>query len=479
MYFDFHTHPSFKAYLSDYRPNCRGSCWDYLESPFGIARSQSNLQQMKEGGIRLAVACLYTMERPLTASFLIQHLVPKITVLDEQMLHHPGYADSKDRLQGEMEHLIKSANHNPDGGQAFKLLNSIDEMDDSQLNVILAIEGSHCLESFNGSLLDNLRALKQGPYRFLYLTFTHMIQYPLCTHAYGMKLIKSNDQFKPSGFGLTDLGKQVIDEAYDENHGPRLLLDIKHMSVVARQQFYAYRREKGYEDIPILATHMGVTGISRSPMAISQYFGEPLVRRDDFIEVLYDRPQGIGRGLFDKTHFNPWSINLYDEDIVEILDSGGLIGLNLDQRILGAERVSGEYFSAEEFAFILNDYQMPEEVEPVPEGEFIDEPLEVRKLNERKHVRHLCNNILHIVKVGGERAWQHLCIGCDFDGLINPINTCTSALEFPKLEQELIDTLPEMMAEDDSHTYDSSDMPGKVKGIMYDNGLAFLRQHFS
>jgi microsomal dipeptidase-like Zn-dependent dipeptidase len=170
----------------------------------------------------------------------------------------------------------------------------------------------------------------------LYLTLVHMTQYPLTNHCYGMKLIKGNDEFKPSGFGLRTLGKQIIDLAYRNRSGEhQIYIDIKHMSLVARRQFYAYRKEKGYDKIPILATHMGLTGISWSNMAIAKLFNQRVIRKDGFIEVSYDRPPGIGSGRKGKTHFNPWSINLYDEEIIEIIESDGLIGISMDQRILG------------------------------------------------------------------------------------------------------------------------------------------------
>ncbi|WP_162056343.1 hypothetical protein [Pontibacter pamirensis] len=57
------------------------------------------------------------------------------------------------------------------------------------------------------------------------------------------------------------------------------------------------------------------------------------------------------------------------------------------------------------------------------------------------HLRHLINTIFHIVKVG-ERLkqvdqWEHICIGSDFDGLINPIKTCVSSSHFYELPDKI------------------------------------------
>ncbi len=485
-YFDLHIHPSFKPYLTSDDPDKRTDCWEPLSNLIGIIRSQGSLDQMKEGGIQLAVVGLYAIERPLTTSFMLMHLAPLITFLEKRQLHFPNRPNGFDIIQEEFAHLQKSADFDPEHGRSFKIIRSIDEMEEGKLNLILAIEGAHGLEN-EQSALDNLLKVKQSEQRILYFTLVHMTQNLLATHAYGMKLIKKNDEFKPEGFGLRDKGKELIDLAYDTTKGHLIFLDIKHLSLVARRQFYAYRREKGYTDIPILATHMGFTGISWDPRSIAEYFDQRITRQGDILEVHYKRPQGIGRpDSRDETHFNPWSINLYNEEIVEILDSGGLIGLNLDQRILGAQKVEGEYYTVEEFNYILSGYKdkaTPQADEMAEEGEFTEEPdeLAVTKralFNQRKHLRHMCNHILHAVKIGGERAWSQLCLGTDFDGLINPINVCESADELPKLEERLQDMLPQMMDEDKEHEYDKSNIEQKVRGIMYDNAVAFLQKHF-
>lgn len=482
-YFDLHLHPSFKPYLSHYVSDQRRNCWDFLSSLVPIVRSQGCLGMMKEARVNLAVAAIYAMERPMTASFMIEHIAPKLTLLHGKVLDHPAYANYFNVIHEEIQHLKRSSALDPDNGRHCSILSSMDEIKEDEMNLILAIEGGHALEMFGTHPIDNLKRLKEGPYRFLYLTLVHMTQYPIATHCYGIKLIKNNDQFKPRGFGLRPLAKDIIDVAYDKSIGDhRIFIDIKHLSLVSRRQFYDYRKEKGYDDIPIMATHMGVTGISWAHTEIANYFSERVIRKDGYIEVNYDRPVGIGRARTGKTHFNPWSINLYDEEIPEILDSGGLIGINMDQRILGSQAVQGEFFSEQEFAYIISGYKdsaLPKETwdEIAIEGEFVEEEEDVRAINERKHLRHLCNQILHIIKIGGERAWQQICIGSDFDGLINPINNCKNVSEYPKLEQDLLRMLPQMM-EESRHDYDSSDMATKVRGFMYDNAVRFLGKHF-
>ena len=188
-----------------------------------------------------------------------------------------------------------------------------------------------------------------------------------------------------------------------------------------------------------------------------------------------------------KPILNPWSINLYNEEINIIFDSGGMIGIILDQRILGAQKVKGEYFDRNELKALLG-----ETVEFV-EGIFQeDEPFvfedeeerteELSLFNKRMHLRHICNTILHAVKIGGERAWKQLCIGSDMDGLIDPVNNCTSSEQFPDLEKDLVNMLQIMILEgqqeDPTVSYFGDNMESKVRDIMYNNGLRFLQTHF-
>lgn len=504
QYFDFHVHPSMKPYLAEGKEEDRPDCWKIFKTPISITTSQGSLTQLWEGGVSLAVCCLYVMERPMTSSFLISHIATKLEPLSKEMLHFPSYIDSFERLKGEIQHFKKSVEENREGsGRRFHFIKSISEIDPYKINVILALEGSHALENFNTDIIDNLIAIKDKTqdYRFLYLTLTHLTQYPVCTHAYGMKLIKKNDQFKPKGFGLTEIGKRLVDMAYDESKGYRIYIDIKHMSAKSRMDLYEHRAEKGYGDIPIVATHMGISGISR-PEDLMQYVQKEdglrykISRHNGFVMACYDRPEGLG-----DTHFNPWSINLYDYEIEIILDSDGLIGLNLDQRILGTKKVKGEYFDEREFYALITPRGDDDPFNNAEEElEFIEEPgTEGRdyknRINQMKHLRHFCNNVLHVVYVGGERAWSKVCIGSDFDGLIDPVNICISSDEFPRLEEKMPEAFVELLQtaykkdekipadfylESDINDEEAlyKELEGKARDIMYNNAFNWLSKYY-
>ena len=255
-YFDFHCHPSLKPFISDDRPDHKADCWRELEKgfPFGkkIIASQSALDQMRDGNVNLAVAAI----APITeiACFL--------PFLDFDWIRHRR-VDKHNLLLGEIEHLRKSQDHDPASGRTLHIIDDMKEYDPDRLNVIIAIEGTHGLESEENRIprAEILKSLKEAGPRILYLSIAYLKDNPTANHAYGPELVKKNPEFYPFGEGLTEKGKAIIDVALDEIIGGyKMYIDVKHMSYVARQDYYAYRREK-YPDVPIIASHMGIAGI--------------------------------------------------------------------------------------------------------------------------------------------------------------------------------------------------------------------------
>ena len=63
--------------------------------------------------------------------------------------------------------------------------------------------------------------------------------------------------------GFSSLGKEVLELFLDRKTGRRILIDTKHMSVAARQEFYAVIRKKREEEedrIPIIHSHAAISG---------------------------------------------------------------------------------------------------------------------------------------------------------------------------------------------------------------------------
>lgn len=354
---------------------------------------------------------------------------------------------------------------------------------------------------------------------FLYLTLTHLTHIPeqlLATHAFGLKLLK-HPAFYPHGKGLTRLGENVIDAAYrlrQNKDGKEIetpiLIDIKHMSLVSRQEFYKLRKQKQKLDeqtkalysIPIVASHMGVTGYS-----INDW--KNAMMEDDLMVHVYEGARNIGvtmerefagkwgSAINNSFTYNPWSINLMDEDIIEILESNGLIGLSLDVRILGFQskvnfkaKNAPEYLSMAEFKELFPYIS----IQNLPFESFESMATEAESwlvpTKEERHPLCLAFNIIHIQYVGKMNdpdcvPTRQMCIGSDFDGLIDPIKICDDSSKMGDLAKNLIKWLPvaadayqkEHGGPDSIYAFtkDLKELRNAVENIMFKNGGRFVQ----
>jgi microsomal dipeptidase-like Zn-dependent dipeptidase len=98
-------------------------------------------------------------------------------------------------------------------------------------------------------------------------------------------------------------------------------------------------------------------------------------------------------------------------------------------------------------------------------------------LSHADDIKYLCNNILHIVQVAGPKAWEHICIGSDFDGLVSSIECCRNVTEYGTLAQKLIQELPLMVAGSPAFTH-ITNINQKVEDIMSGNAYRFLQKYF-
>lgn len=334
-----------------------------------------------------------------------------------------------------------------------------------------------------------------------YLTLTHLShiseQY-LATHAYGMKMIEAAEAF-PQGHGLSSLGKEVVEKAYTltvkvkddkgklKEHPATVMIDIKHMGLRARLDLYAFRKSarfNGVELPPIIATHMGVTGYSVQAWTNALVGNTArLERKHDCVGFTLDR-QIAGRWGFVNASFsfNAWSVNLMDEDIIEVLASKGIIGVSLDVRILGwQDAVSKgdveEFMSREDFRSFF-----PQQYARIGGGPAGAEESWVKPTKEERHPLALCFNVLHIASVGKVNGfadvWDRICIGSDMDGLIDPVKICRDASNFADLRNNLMRWLP--VAEEayrkemGGPALLPDDMGDLVDRIMQRNGRSFL-----
>lgn len=358
------------------------------------------------------------------------------------------------------------------------------------------------------SLQHLQQALWEEGLDLCYLILTHLSHIPhqhLATHAYGMKFLQHEAKY-PVGFGLSELGKEVVHAAYtlkvkhkQKKVAAPVLIDIKHLSLKSRLDLYQLRAENpDYAKVPLVASHMGVTGYSISAWKDSLLQAERGKASMPTIKIKTERKVAGQWGRINKTFtYNPWTINLMDDDIIRVLESNGLIGVSLDIRILGVEsqlrkltknlggnKAAYEYLSPEEFRYFFPRVS----VRGLAREAFYDdegEKLESYTLPNKteRHPLALCLNIVHIVAVGQAYTqtdpWKHICIGSDFDGLIDPVKNCRDAGQFPQLEKEILRWLPvAARAYEEEHGLDGilngSQPATLVQQLMSKNGQEFI-----
>ncbi|RAW02943.1 amidohydrolase family protein [Pseudochryseolinea flava] len=529
-YFDLHLHPSLKSSLC-----INKSAWDtvkinddapeWLRGFRNVIDSQANLSQTV-GKYELIVAPMVSLERAFAKNLLIKNILPKHSALNHELIkdiqhNKVSYLSS---LERDRDTLVNSIAQQP---QNVVLVNKISDYDPNKLNVLLAVEGAHSFKHGTTDPVENFKKFKDK-HRVFYLAITHLSREEASTHAYGVKVkvgitgkntdeefddleitaLGSSLNFTPEGKGLTPLGARFIEACLNQPKDKITLVDIKHMSFYARQYFYQMRIARQWTKIPIIASHTGFTGTSLN--------GETFVRRmppstgHEITRLKFWRKKGLGN-----TMFNPWSINLYKEDILTILDSKGLIGLSFDQRIVGAGKIYPEVFSAKELLkkdplslcyYISkssrnpdkNRYECWNEVEVGSDNEesfkdYLQDILEGEgDLPEVSSITSFINNLLYVIKVGllhgyngtnGKvHVWDHICIGSDLDGLIDSLDfahdkyNCVNALTIDLLVEKLRVDIRIMAKYDPTFDYQIQDIDNKLEKLFYANGVNFTKK---
>ena len=523
--FDLHFHPLGKRFLHEFEDEKRRNnaytqpvsiplLGQIADAGVGfILETQGCIKQAVEGGIRLGIASIVSTEYVFASRMGVLKLLEYeifdrdvFAPLDNRLFDYinEGRGSYHSLFVKELEFykwaaglipqskpepvLINLVNRKKEGGARFA---------EGKLNLLLAIEGGHnfCeLPIHDASATPDPASLVMK-YRndktvdFLYLTLTHLSHVKeqlLCSHAFGFKLVQDIPEARPQINGLTYLGKQVINACINckTNLSP-ILIDIKHMSLQGRREFYTYRRQllqtppagfippaiNGKTWWPIVATHMGVTGYDSSELGnYLEEFGvekgnEHSVRVKLHRQLAAKLPVGFG---LSEVFFNPATIGLCDDDITEIALSNGLIGISLDSRILGFEIIIQrrnsvvDYFSKGDFARLFPELAIHlNQLEPEPDE--VDEAVERTKaVNTANHfqgfagrmTRELylfCLNVLHVVAVINrlppterhERdGWDFVCLGSDYDGLIDSIKAARTAEDLPAFKKELVYYLP-------------------------------------
>lgn len=425
---DLHCHPTLKpvghlitdmhagnpAHKSSLWYHEKVTGWDKLvDVVAGVAiYSQADLVSAINGGVKVLHVSLYPPEvsffnnkLPLRKTGdVIENFVTGFSQPRVSEIQSPGYDYFNDLTA--QYNLLRYLDATPVNiqGQPWKYIlarNSddlrpiLDGTLPNTIGIVINIEGGHALGCGRDpirfpckpeTIISNAKAVKNWEHTPFYITLAHHFYNELLGHTRSMpdSLAKIIDQTFGMESGFTPLGEKVVEIMLDKSLGKRILIDVKHMSTAARRRYYEML-DTNYagERIPILFTHGGVNGLP------------------DFSQS--------GKHI-DGTVYNDWDISLFDHEIVRIARSGGIIGLNMDQRVMSS----------------------PEALKSIK-----------HKLFNHKYrfAGLIWNNLRHIAQTldrEGLPAWDHVCIGSDFDGEINPINGIWGLGQLPEFRQLLL-----------------------------------------
>lgn len=443
FYIDLHCHPALKPFgkslpnrSNSRNPEDSNSVW-HAQGPsrlakmvnrfFGLTKfRQSDFQSVCKGKAQVICAALYPMEKSfLVSKFGTGRIIDKLSQLAvgvsrKRINEVQGTTDYFTELEAEYDfyrQLDGKIIDIDDQPMRYRLVKSFSDIAQNQLeaeldqiptvSVVLSIEGGH---AFNTGIdpkkdmanptqvMDRVIQVKNWEHAPFFLTFAHHFYNELCGHAASLNGLVAafTSQKRGQDTGMTELGKQVIHTLLDEKKGRRIFLDIKHMSIKARQEYFRMLREEyAGQDIPIVVSHGAVNGKA-----------DPVTQTPAF-EFAIDR-------------FLESDINFYDSELVKIAKSGGIFGIQMDERRVASKkelkRAGG--------AFDRN-----------------------KRLYRRS--RMYWNQIQHIASVldfHGLDAWSIQSIGSDFDGIIDPINGFWTHADLPLLASYLTQHATEYLA---------------------------------
>lgn len=454
FFIDLHCHPSIKAFARSFRnepgiqsdnPDDDTSIWrrdapSLFDKVKQYAAGLTNFIQSDARSLlagRVSVVCLsfYPQEKgffinKLGQDFLSDTVTKLASEFGQERIDYIQAHDSYwEDLKNEMNFLRQQSGKKivVDGPTvSYEIANSYADIEQAELEGALgetkilfipSIEGAHVFdqamnfrESWNtfsdGIAPENLQRTldrvaelrdgKNGLLRPFFMTFAHHFWNGLCGHERSLGgIVKCiADQSNGLGTGFTKAGRLVAKAMLERRHDesgesiPRILIDIKHMSRKSREEYFVLlETEFPDENIPLIASHACVTGLSKPGGAkLTQAAQEGLYMED--------------------------AINIYDDELVKIEASAGLIGIQLDERRIGSKTAIRSARGNISRRAILYSWS--------------------------KLVWNQARHIAEVLDMNGSYAWGIQSLGTDFDGIIDPINGYWTSKQMDDLDDYLL-----------------------------------------
>lgn len=272
----------------------------------------------------------------------------------------------------------------------------------------------------------------------------------------------------------------MIESLLSSSNGHPVLLDLKHCDYESRQRIFKdFTIMENGDTLPPICSHCAVNGLS---------------------EVYYS-PFNDNYALIDAsftTTFNPFPLNIYDEEISRFADHNGIIGLPLEQRVLGGyigarRRTKGNYSTTEldslrkfflapafnngstkfnredhtrnrlSLMYLRDSSLFSAAKASIMQQTSVDDESALRLLfDEYWSALPFMENLFHIIdeliynskyqQTEGAvdpdiRPWEHVCIGSDLDGFMDPIDICPTASHYPEFKHKLKYLIPIFLQE--------------------------------
>lgn len=367
-------------------------------------------------------------------------------------------------LQRDAGKILHNNIHTYKIAQNYQQLNNILQTEPNTIVIVQNIEGGHALgtgtpqsiklakkdpQALQNTVINNINKLKQGQYPIFSITLANHFWNQLCGQTRTNKGIMTAlvNEKKGENSGITLLGHTAIEQLLSDKNGKPILIDIKHMSIQSRLDYYQLHQQM-YPNVPIIYSHGGVNGIASSQTK----FKEGIFIKDKSKEIR-------------KAYLHPWSFNLYDDEIKIIYQSNGLIGIMLEDTRLGGKKATKS----------------------------INKTIDGTSQRRNEYLKVFMANAFHIVKtINDPKAWDIIAVGSDFDGAINPLNQYADASRFPEFRNDLTNFLQQIKDYDivlSNQNYPFSNQ--EVIALMYQytpeqivdkilatNTLHFLAQNF-
>ncbi len=428
-YVDLHCHTTLKPFAKSFHrqfqnsnnPRHRHSVWYYCRPALfqkilnGVSSltkfNQGSFSHLHKGNTRVVCTALYPFERDFVANRLgdgpLARMIAQVAAgLTRHMTRavvswrNYDYFEALEQELAYLEQLHDCEVRTPDGSLArYRIVSDFEELrkvlespDGNTIAVITSIEGAHAFgtgllrdagigqAAFERQVLDHVQRVKNWRFKPLFVSMAHHFYNELCGHAPSIDGFATRILHQHEGMqeGFTDLGSKVLHTLLDDRDGRRILIDIKHMSKAAREEYYAVLdREYAHEDIPLIVSHGAVTGYPSRP----------------------------GRFLNEEINFD-------DAELIRIGRSGGILGLQLDERRIGSRDMLRKTRGKTRRHAVLHRWA--------------------------RLVWYQVQHVAEVLDRAGLFAWGNVCLGTDYDGIINPISGYWTAEDLTSLERYLL-----------------------------------------